>query len=74
MISGWPDSFVAALETGAASWTAILDATRLTPDATAVTAKQLLRFVENLMAGVVDKAATGIPATRTSSSSPMPID
>ena len=39
-IPGWPYSFVAALETGRSSWTALLDAVRLTPadDATAVTA------------------------------------
>ena len=42
-IPGWPYSFVAALEPGATSWTAILDAVRLGPvdDATAVTAAQL---------------------------------
>ncbi len=42
-IPGWPYSFVAALETGRTSWTAILDAVRLEPvdDATAVTAAQL---------------------------------
>ena len=53
MIPGWPYSFVAALEAGSASWTAILDATRLTPadDATATTAKQLRRVVENLQGG-----------------------
>ena len=39
-IPGWPYSFVAALETGRTSWTAILDVVRLGPadDATAVTA------------------------------------
>lgn len=38
-IPGWPYSFVAVLEPGATSWTAILDAVRLGPvdDATAVT-------------------------------------
>lgn len=42
-IPGWPYSFVAVLEPGATSWTAILDAVRLGPadDATAVTAAQL---------------------------------
>src|SRR5690348_18457730 len=37
MIPGWPYSFVAALETGRSSWTALLDAVRLGPtdDATA---------------------------------------
>lgn len=39
-IPGWPYSFVAALEPGATSWTAILDTVRLGPadDATSVTA------------------------------------
>jgi hypothetical protein len=32
MIPGWPYSFVAALEPGRTSWTAILDATRVHPD------------------------------------------
>ncbi len=42
---GWPYSFVAALETGRTSWTAVLDAVRLGPSdaATAVTAVQLPR-------------------------------
>jgi DDE superfamily endonuclease len=31
-IHGWPYSFVAALETGRTSWTAVLDAVRLGPD------------------------------------------
>jgi hypothetical protein len=31
MIPGWPYSMVAALETGATSWTALLDAVRLAP-------------------------------------------
>jgi hypothetical protein len=31
MIPGWPCSFVAALETGRTSWTALLDAQRLGP-------------------------------------------
>jgi len=43
LIPGWPYSFVAALEPGRTSWTAVLDAVRLGPtdDATAVTAGQL---------------------------------
>ncbi len=51
-IPGWPCSFVAALETGRTSWTALLDARRLTPadDATAVTAAQLREAVERLIA------------------------
>jgi len=49
-IPGWPYSFVAALETGRTSWTAVLDAIRLGPadDATAVTAHQLRSVVERL--------------------------
>lgn len=51
-IPGWPYSFVAVLEPGATSWTAILDAVRLGPadDATAVTAAQLREVVERLIA------------------------
>lgn len=51
-IPGWPYSFVAVLEPGATSWTAILDALRLGPadDATAVTAAQLRGVVERLIA------------------------
>jgi hypothetical protein len=46
-----PTPFVAALEPGATSWTAILDAVRLGPvdDATAVTADQLRGVVERLI-------------------------
>ncbi|MGC0335011.1 hypothetical protein RKD20_000045 [Streptomyces sp. SLBN-8D4] len=48
---GWPYSFVAALETGRTSWTAVLDAIRLGPadDATAVTAIQLREVVPRLV-------------------------
>ncbi|MCM0674448.1 transposase [Micromonospora phytophila] len=51
MIPGWPYSFVAALESGRTSWTAILDAQRLGPtdDATAVTAAQLCDVVNRLI-------------------------
>ncbi|WDZ88330.1 NF041680 family putative transposase [Nocardiopsis sp. HUAS JQ3] len=51
-IPGWPYSFVAALETGRTSWTALLDAVRLGPadDATAVTAAQLREVVTRLIA------------------------
>ena len=51
MIPGWPYSFVAALETGRTSWTALLDAVRLQPadDATAVTAAQLREVVGRLI-------------------------
>jgi hypothetical protein len=51
-IPGWPYSFVAVLEPGATSWTAILDAVRLGPadDATAVTAAQLRGVIERLIA------------------------
>ncbi|WP_308295460.1 transposase, partial [Streptomyces sp. PSAA01] len=50
-IPGWPYSFVAVLEPGATSWTAILDAVRLGPvdDATAVTAGQLRGVIERLI-------------------------
>ncbi|GAA4981688.1 hypothetical protein GCM10025734_02270 [Kitasatospora paranensis] len=52
MVPGWPYSFVAALEQGSTSWTALLDAQRLEPgaDSAAVTAAQLrevLRCVFN---------------------------
>lgn len=51
-IPGWPYSFVAALESGRTSWTALLDAVRLGPqdDATAVTADQLRDVVDRLIA------------------------
>jgi hypothetical protein len=52
LIPGWPYSFVAALETGRTSWTAMLDVQRLGPaeDATAVTATQLRAVVDRLIA------------------------
>jgi hypothetical protein len=51
LIPGWPYSFVAALETGRTSWTAVLDAVRLGPvdDATAVTAAQLRAVIGRLI-------------------------
>jgi hypothetical protein len=51
MIPGWPYSFVAALETGRTSWTALLDAVRLRPadDATASTAAQLRDVVGRIL-------------------------
>ncbi|GIF13537.1 hypothetical protein Ate01nite_35690 [Actinoplanes teichomyceticus] len=51
-IPGWPYSFVAALEPGRTSWTAMLDVVRLGPagDATAVTATQLHDVMERLIA------------------------
>ncbi|MCX5270754.1 NF041680 family putative transposase [Streptomyces virginiae] len=51
MIPGWPYSFVAALETGRTSWTAILDAVRLDPgaDVAAVTIAQVREVVERLV-------------------------
>jgi hypothetical protein len=50
-IPGWPYSFVAALETGRTSWTAVLDAIRLGPadDVTAVTAAQLREVFTRLV-------------------------
>jgi hypothetical protein len=52
MIPGWPYSFVAVLEPGRTSWTAILDAQRLRPEDedTAVAAAQLRTVVEGLIA------------------------
>ena len=75
MIPGWPYSFVAALETGRTSWTALLDAVRLGPadDATAVTATQLRDVVDRLIAAgqwkpgdpnIVIVADTGYDITR----------
>ena len=51
LIPGWPYSMVAALETGATSWTAVLDAVRLGPadDVAAVTAAQVRGVVQRLM-------------------------
>jgi hypothetical protein len=53
LIPGWPYSFVAALESGRTSWTAVLDAVRLGPadDVTAVTAAQLREVVGRVIAG-----------------------
>ena len=75
MIPGWPYSFVAALETGRSSWTAVLDAVRLGPadDATAVTAAQLRDVVDRLITAgqwqpgdpdIVIVADTGYDVTR----------
>lgn len=52
MIPGWPYSFIAALESGRTSWTAILDAQRLGPydEDTAVASAQLRAVVERLIA------------------------
>ncbi len=52
MIPGWPYSFVAALEAGGTSWTALLDAVRLPPgaDVAAVTVAQLRGVLERLVA------------------------
>lgn len=51
MIPGWPYSWVAALEPGRTSWTAVLDAVRLGPDddEAAVTATQLREVVARLV-------------------------
>jgi hypothetical protein len=51
-IPGWPYQLVVALESGATSWTAVLDAVRLRPadEATAVTAAQLRAVVGRLRA------------------------
>jgi len=51
MIPGWPYSFVAALEPGRSSWTAVLDAVRLGPDddETEVTAAQVRQVITRLI-------------------------
>ncbi len=51
MVPGWPYSVVAALESGPTSWTAVLDAVRLEPDAdvAAVTARQLGELIQRLI-------------------------
>jgi hypothetical protein len=75
LIPGWPYSFVAALETGRTSWTAVLDAVRLGPadDATAVTADQLRGVIDRLITAghwkpgdprIVIVADTGYDITR----------
>lgn len=53
MIPGWPYSFVAALESRRTSWCQLLDAVRLGPedDVAEVTASQVRRVVEDLIAG-----------------------
>ena len=52
MIPGWPYSVIAALEPGRTSWTAVLDAVRLTPDDddTTVTATQVREVIGRLRA------------------------
>lgn len=50
LIPGWPYSFVAVLEPGRTSWTAMLDVVRLGPldDLTQVTAEQVRQVVDRL--------------------------
>jgi hypothetical protein len=50
MIPGWPYSIIAALETGCTSWTAVLDAERVGPDADLIdlTADQIRGLVGRL--------------------------
>src|SRR4029450_834171 len=50
LIPGWPYSFVAALETGRSSWTAVLDAVRLRPadDATGGTGTPVADVVDRV--------------------------
>jgi hypothetical protein len=50
MVPGWPYSFVAALEPGRSSWTAMLDVVRLRPldDLTQVTADQIREVMARL--------------------------
>jgi hypothetical protein len=52
-VPGWAYSFVAALETGRSSWTAVLDVVRIGPtqDATDVTAVQVREVIDRLRAG-----------------------
>src|SRR4051794_12478209 len=75
LIPGWPYPFVAALETGRSSWTAVLDAVRLGPadDATAITADQLRAVIDRLISvghwspgdpDIVIVADTGYDITR----------
>lgn len=51
MVPGWPYSVIVALETGRSSWTAPLDAVRLTPgdNAASVTARQVRGVVDRLI-------------------------
>lgn len=51
IIPGWPYSVVAALEAGRTSWTAVLDAHRITPadDVAELTATQVRRVVQRLI-------------------------
>ncbi|CAM5607416.1 hypothetical protein AQJ54_40335 [Streptomyces griseorubiginosus] len=69
MIPGWPYSFVAALEQGRTSWTAVLDVVRLCPwdDIIAVTAAQSGKYSSGCM-----WQASGGSATRPSWSLSMP--
>jgi hypothetical protein len=51
MIPGWPCSFIAALEPGRTSWTAVLDVMRVSPDDdhTGLAATQLRTVVQRLI-------------------------
>jgi hypothetical protein len=51
LIPGWPYSFIAALEAGRSSWTAVLDVVRLEPldDLTEVTADQVRQLIDRLV-------------------------
>ena len=66
LIPGWPYSFVAALEPGRTSWTAMLDAVRLGPadDATAVTAQQLRAVLGRLIAAGQWAVSSSSPRSR----------
>ena len=59
MVPGWPYSFVAALEPGTTSWTALLDVVRLRPgdDATLVTATGLREVADRLIAAGQQQAS-----------------
>lgn len=48
MIPGWPYSFIAALEPGRTSWTAMLNVARLRPwdDEIAITAAQVREVIQ----------------------------
>src|SRR5439155_1227233 len=85
LIPGWPYSFVAALEPGRTSWTAVLDVVRLGPldDVTKVTAAQVRAVVARLggpsggtahSAGYVDPPRGGPAAWRSPPETGLAVD
>jgi hypothetical protein len=74
MVPGWPYSFIAALEPGRSSWTALLHAQRLAPDDddTAVSAAQLRTVVTGQVSQQHGQAGAGAAACQPGVAVPGP--